>query len=370
MSNTIDQNKALGDSEDQQKQKQKEISNDSNDTELKKEVRSLKIRTGTLENIVRDKDNDIRTLRAEINGLQERILREQYMNNILMKFGYDPSSKPTMEMNENNSSLEAGVNNIDHATMPPCRHVAKPSSPIQESDDNVPISQPSPMEHIQLKLVGDNINNQTDKDEEVEIDIPVDNSLTMIDKQLPSDDNFESQPRYTSNFQGEKLMENNTKSCNRTHNNRRVRKYKKAGNKHDTVHPMNDSADSQTMRQPTDEEAHAKKDGEVSNSSKLTKNRKKGKWCYYELYEKKSCKFGDECRFRHDVPDNGKQIMQNWFDKQKQKVGNKRKDLVEWSTKLSERTKHKRSEIHHFLVNIMKELISKELLSCQMMRID
>ena len=133
----------------------------------------------------------------------------------------------------------------------------------------------------------------------------------------------------------------------------------------------NGSANSQTSKvQSSDKEAHEKKEGEVTRTSELPKNRKKGKWCYYELYEKKSCKFGDKCRFRHDVPDNGKQIMQKWFDRQKQKVGNKREDLVEWSTKLSGSTKNKTSEIHHFLVNIMKELISKELQSWQMLRID
>ena len=78
--------------------------------------------------------------------------------------------------------------------------------------------------------------------------------------------------------------------------------------------------------------------------------KKPTRWCFYELNKKGSCEFGDNCNFSHNVPKNGPEILRNW-------CSNHIKHCTSNNVPL---TVKGNSKIHHFLVNIMKEMISKE----------
>ena len=53
--------------------------------------------------------------------------------------------------------------------------------------------------------------------------------------------------------------------------------------------------------------------------------------------------------------------MRKWFNQQKESVDSDI-DMLKWSTQLTMNAKGSNSAVQHFLVNVMKELISKELI--------
>ena len=77
---------------------------------------------------------------------------------------------------------------------------------------------------------------------------------------------------------------------------------------------------------------------------------KPDRWCFYELNEAGSCKFANACKFSHKVPENGSEILKSWCSNHIEQF---RKNNVMSVARGN-------SKIQHFLVNIMKEMISKE----------
>ena len=102
------------------------------------------------------------------------------------------------------------------------------------------------------------------------------------------------------------------------------------------------------------------KQGDVIGSQVNSKSeaQKSKKWCLYELHQRQSCPFGEKCKFSHEVPENGQQIMDSWFKKCKKMNNN---ELSQLSNNLDINARNG-GKLHHFLVNVIKEMISKEII--------
>ena len=102
----------------------------------------------------------------------------------------------------------------------------------------------------------------------------------------------------------------------------------------------------------------ARKPGHNVNMKKQSPSKFSKKWCYYELHEKGSCTYGEDCRFNHEVPKDGQDVMKSWFQDLGHMSNNKLRDL---SANLSTNAEKTESKMHHFLANVIKEMIGKEL---------
>ena len=57
--------------------------------------------------------------------------------------------------------------------------------------------------------------------------------------------------------------------------------------------------------------------------------------------------------------------MTNWFLQKKQNVANSEKELMKWSATITQNAVKTGSKIRCFLANVIKEMISKEILKNQ-----
>ena len=99
----------------------------------------------------------------------------------------------------------------------------------------------------------------------------------------------------------------------------------------------------------------------AANDNYKQNKEKQTRWCFYEMYEKGSCPYGDgKCTFSHNVPLKGKEMMQEWVSSHIKGLNKNERLLNELTKKLSHNAKRTNSQMQHFLMNVIKEMVNKE----------
>lgn len=251
-----------------------------------KEIRSLKTRIRTLENIIRDQQNN-KNLLTQAEASKAQLVREKQINDIFIKFGLDPNR----QSNEVNTTIQ------------PCAEVTEVTK-----DDNLT---PSPDHHCENEVlspadktqsvsqtISQTINHTNDYPN---TKIPIISNEKSTESKKKTRQKESHQSKILSLEDVEKVIINNLPLSENKND---------VDNNNQNIQQRNDNSISQ------DENV-------VGNTEKYKADTKKGKnanrWCFYELYKKGTCQYGKDCKFSHRVPENGPEIMQNWLNDKLQK---------------------------------------------------
>ena len=302
-----------------------------NETLNRSERKTMKNRISILEDIVREKENENIKLRTDLDAARNLVKREREINDVYTKWGLNPQHGPTKQQSpfSNGSTQEAQTNPTasielscetggDAVSGLTSTEGTKFECTDEDEGAEIPLWYPEPAIVVTLS------NNERKGQPEAIIK----DDTTGLAKSVCSDPALQEE--------GELPKEKGQKDG------------KKRG-----AQPRRDEH-SQPYHIDLTNQSNVLKDKEENISPK----KKSKKWCFYELHEKHSCAYGKECRFSHDVPENGKDIMNSWF---KNYTNLDDGDLIKLSSKLTENAEKSNSKIHSFLTNVIKEMVSKEI---------
>ena len=385
------------------------VETDTTVSQLKKDNKVLKMRISTLENIIRDRTNENKELNTVLDATKNLVTRERQLNDALVKWGIrnpsirngTPSKKlfhklsPLLEADENEddgvieilspSPDERKVDDIEGQNGENnLQGFQQPSKSVGESHKEKGVENPHENRQLnhnqkeqqqkqqqkqqkQQKLPSQHQQPNHNRKEQQKQLQQKQQQRQQIQHQQKQQQQPEQQQQQQRNQQQQHTRlghhkhprqerppskQKHSTTCKTTHLTNKTNGLTNGTNQVKNITPKSSKSeiDGNNHSVSNSEKSHQKQSTDSSN-----------KWCYYELYEKGSCKYGIKCNFCHDVPTNGKQIMKKWFNQQKKNLQLCNKDLLKWSTQLSSNLEGSESAVHHFLVNVMKEMISKEI---------